>query len=125
MFKGFHGFRCPFFGTITPRTVPFGFAPRVLDETEAVPIVVDCSEKRICMVILNSLASEFVWISMSVLPSTSIEQEFLVHSEEAFVPEQVFVEYVGGDNLGGNSTCEVFDSFSVEASVYDQLDIAE
>jgi hypothetical protein len=71
------------------------------------------------MAIFNSLPSDFVWVGMSVLPSSGVEQELLVYSEEAFIPEQVFVEYVGGDNLGGNSPCEVFDSFSVEASVGD------
>jgi hypothetical protein len=62
------------------------------------------------MIVLNSLTPKFIGVGMSVLSSTRIEQEFFVDPKETLIPEQVFVEDVGGDNLGGNTAREVFDS---------------
>jgi hypothetical protein len=65
------------------------------------------------VIVLNSLASKFVRIGMAVLSSTGIEQELFIDLEEALVPEQVFVEDISRDNLGGDSTCKIFNSLSV------------
>ena len=77
------------------------------------------------MIVLNSLTPKFIGVGMSVLSSTRIEQEFLVDPEETLIPEQVFVEDVGGDNLGGNTAREVFDSLPLKKLAYCQEDLKE
>lgn len=70
------------------------------------------------MIVLNSLTPKFIRVGMSVLSSTRIEQEFFVDPKETLIPEQVFVEDVGGDNLGSNTAREVFDSLPLKKLAY-------
>ncbi len=113
MVQSLKSFCCPFFGSIIPRPVPFCLASGIFHKTETVAFVFDGSEKRVRVVVLNSLSTELVWVGVSVFPGTSTDYEFFVDFEEYFGPELVFVEDIGSHNLGGNPTSEIFNSLPV------------
>jgi hypothetical protein len=70
------------------------FSPGILHETETVAVIFDGSEKRVGMVILDTLSSEFIVVGLPVLPSSGTEQELFVHLEKTFCPQLVFIKDV-------------------------------
>jgi len=86
IFEGLQSFWGPFFGSVTPGSVPFGFAPRVLHLAEAISIIVNRAQEGVCMIVFNSLTSNFTGVRMSILSSPRIEQELFVDFQEAFIP---------------------------------------
>lgn len=70
------------------------------------------------MTIFDSLPSKFVWVRVSISTGARVEEKFGVNFEKPFVPELVLVKNIGGDYLGCNSACKIFDSFSTGKLAY-------
>jgi hypothetical protein len=64
------------------------------------------------MAVLNALSALFLGIWVAVFSSACTEEKLFVYLEKTFPPEQVFIKDIIGDNLSGNTSCEIFDSFA-------------
>ena len=97
---------------LTPRASPFSFSPWVSQQTQSLAINFNSPHDAVSMKFVNTLS-----VSSSTEDTRGAsEQEFFIDFEEFLFPEVFFVENICGENLGGNTSSQVFKSFSCEAS---------
>ena len=130
MVEKFHPLRCPFTGTITPRTLPLSSAPwipnlvnvlsracawlNVPDFQQSLTFDLPGLHDRVGMHSYNTLS---VGIFRSTFPivegsCSTTKKEILVDPQQLVIPKLVFVQNVGSEELGSNTSSQVFNGLT-------------